>query len=128
MMNLTRQNRSTLAKLLALAGSTTHDAEAVTALRKADALVKSAGASWEDVMMVNPIRIFPQSRNTPPATAERAHVTIASDLLKRGRAYITTWERGFLLSILAYRDLKPKQLETLSLISRKVAIATANAA
>lgn len=127
-MNLTRKDRVMLAKLLALAGSTTHDGETVAALRKADALVKSAGATWEDVMMANPIRIFPQHRNPSPAPEERAHVTIASDLLRKGKAFITTWERGFLLSILAYRDLKPKQLETLSLISRKVAIAMANAA
>lgn len=125
-MNLTPKDRSTLAKLLALAGSTTHDGETVTAMRKAEALVKSKGASWADVMLAKPVRPAPQ----PSAYAheERAHVTIAQDCLRKGRAVITPWERGFLLSIMAYRDLKPKQLETLSLISRKVAVATASAA
>lgn len=125
-MNLTRQDRLRLAKLLALAGSTDQDGEAATAARKAAALVKAAGASWEDVMLANPIRIIPQPRN--PAPEEAAHVSIARALLQKGRSYINTWEKNFLLSILAYRSLKPKQLETLSLISRKVSIATANAA
>lgn len=127
MMNLTSKDRATLAKLLALAGSTTHDGETVTAMKKADALVKAKGASWADVMMAKPVHVMPQ----PPrshAPEERAHVTIARDLLQKGKSHINPWERGFLLGILAYRQLQPKQLETLALISRKVAAAMANAA
>lgn len=126
MMNLTSKDRATLAKLLALAGSTTHDGETITAMRKAEALVKSKGASWQDVMMARPVNIAPQySHRTTDAPA---HVSIAQECLRKGRAVITQWERGFLLSILTYRDLKPKQLETLALISKKVSIAMATAA
>lgn len=125
MMNLSARDRSMLAKLLALAGSTDHEGETISAMKKADALVKSKGASWEEVLLARPIYAVPQST---PAAPEHAHVTMAQDLLRRGRKILNTWERNFLTGILAYRDLRPRQLETLALISRKVAVAAASAA
>ena len=122
MMQITRKDRETVAKLLALAGSTAHDAETVSAVRKADALVKAAGGTWADVLLVRPVYIQPQlSRHRHPAEPE--HVILATDLLRRGRGIINTWERNFLTGLLGYRELRPRQLELLSLISRKVAVA-----
>jgi hypothetical protein len=122
MMNLSTRDRETVAKLLALAGSTEHEGETVSAVKKADELIKSRGASWQDVLLVRPIRAEPQPSSWR-RTADPEHVRIATDLLHRGRGIINDWERNFLLSILAYRELKPRQLETLSLISRKVSVA-----
>lgn len=126
-MNLSIRDRETVAKLLALAGSTTHDGETVSAVKKADELIRSRGATWQDVLLVKPVRVQPQPSPGPRMT-EPEHVRIASGLLQRGRKIITQWERGFLLSILGYRELKPRQLEILSLISRKVSVAGEQAA
>lgn len=127
MMNLSIRDRATLAKLLALAGSTTHDGETVTAMKKADELVKARGASWQDVLLVKPVRVMPQV-SPNPAPQEREHVSMARDLLHKGRRVITRWEREFLTGILTYRALTPSQLETLALISRKVSLSAASAA
>lgn len=127
MMNLSIRDRATLAKLLALAGSTTHDGETVTAMKKADELVKARGASWQDVLLVKPVRVMPQV-SPNPAPQEREHVLMARDLLHKGKGIISRWERDFLTGILTYRNLSSSQMETLALISRKVALSTAKAA
>lgn len=127
MMNLSSRDRATLAKLLALAGSTTHDGETVTAMKKADDLVKARGASWQDVLFVTPVRLAPQmSQHRPPE--EREHAFMARNLLHKGRGVLNRWERDFLTGILTYKTLTASQTETLALISRKVALAAASAA
>ncbi len=126
-MNLSSRDRETVAKLLALAGSTTHDGETIAAMKKADELIRTRGATWRDLLLVSP------SASQLPSTAwkrpaEPPHVGQITELLQRGKGIITAWERGFLLNILAYRDLKPRQMEILASIQRKVVAATASAA
>jgi hypothetical protein len=125
-LSITTRDRETVAKILALVGSD-HDGEAIAAARKADAYIKARGATWQDLLLEKPTRIVPQP--TPSRrTTQHEHVRLATDLLRRGRNIINPWERNFLLSILAYRELKPRQLETLSLISRKISLAKAHVA
>ena len=45
-------DRERLAKLLGMLGSE-HDGEVVTAARRADALVRTAGLTWHDVVAAN---------------------------------------------------------------------------
>lgn len=106
---ITSTDRTTISKLLGLIGST-HDAEALAAARKAHQLVKDKGASWPEVLGLDPI----------PTAPEPDHIDDARDLLKRGKGVLTRWEHSFLLGIMACRTLAPKQVESLEAIRAKV--------
>lgn len=110
-MNLSPADRSTVAKLLGLIGSQ-HDAEALAAARKAHQLVTQHGATWQTVFGIEP----------PPAEAD--HAVLARDLMARGKPALTIWERNFLIGIMAFKTLKPKQVEILDAIISKVDAAT----
>lgn len=116
---LTSTDRSTIAKLLGMVGSA-HDAEALTAARKANMLVKAKGATWVDLLTASPAPPPPAS----PAPPQPHHLTEARDLLKRGKKVLTRWEHDFLLGIMSFRVLRPAQAETLDGIRRKIAAAT----
>jgi hypothetical protein len=126
-MSFSSRDRETLAKLLALAGSTTHDGETIAAMKKADDLIRTRNTTWQDVLLVRPSasQLTPSTWKRP---GEPGHVAQVMELLQRGKGTINAWERGFLLNILAYRELKPRQEEILTSILRKVAAATASAA
>lgn len=125
-MSFTTRDRETLAKLLGLVGSD-HDGEALSAARKAHEMVRARGLTWQDVLLVRPA-----ASQAPPSGWQRPgeppHVAQATELLRRGRGILTKWEHQFLLSILSYRDLKPRQEESLALIRRKVTAASTAAA
>ena len=116
-MTITPADRSMLAKLLGLVGSH-HDGEALSAARKAHALVMQRNATWLDVLAAAPQQPSPAADCAPPQ--EAGHVTIARELLGKGRGIITAWEKSFLIGIMAYHSPKPKQLDMLELIRRKV--------
>lgn len=102
--------RALIAKLLGMVGSA-HDAEALTAARKAHELVTAAGTTWPDLLGVE---------DQPP---EAEHVAEARELLSRGKGIISDWERKFLVGIMAHRQLQPKQVATLNGIRAKVSAA-----
>lgn len=106
---ITSTDRSTISKLLGMIGSA-HDAEALSAARKAHQLVRDRGASWPEVLGLDPM----------PAVSEPDHLVEARDLLKRGKGVLTRWEHSFLLGIMSARTLAPKQVESLEAIRAKV--------
>lgn len=111
MNQLSTSERSTIAKLLGLIGSD-HDAEALSAARKAHELVKSRGITWPDLLGLDEL---------PP---EPDHVTEARRLLGRGKAICTPWEMRFLRGILAFTTLSDQQRRTLDGIAAKVSAAS----
>jgi len=115
-MILSSADRSTISKLLGLIGSH-HDAEALAAARKAHELLTAKGATWPEVLGLD------DTERLPP---EPYHLTLARDLLGKGKAIITRWERDFLVGIMGHKVLKQKQIETLDGIAAKVEAATIN--
>lgn len=110
-MPLPSSETTKLAKLLGLLGSA-HDGEVVNAARKAHELVRKHDATWHDVV---------GARNTDWDEAQRIpHHALVPELLK-ARDVLTTFERKFLLGILAFQSLSPKQEITLETIRAKVA-------
>lgn len=106
---ITSTDRTTISKLLGLIGSA-HDAEALAAARKAHQLVKDKGASWPEVLGLDPTPLAP----------EPDHLVEARDLLKRGKGLLTRWEHGFLLGIMSAHTLAPKQVVSLEAIRAKI--------
>ena len=106
---ITQTDRSIISKLLGMIGSA-HDAEALTAARKAAQLVKARGATWPDLLGLT----------ATPAAPAPDHLIEARDLLKRGRGHLTRWEHSFLLGIMSAAQLAPKQVESLAAIRAKV--------
>lgn len=109
-MNLSSADRSILAKVLGMLGSS-HDGEVVNAARKADELLKAKGTTWPEVLGLDDME--------QPAS-EPYHLTLARDLLGKGKGIITRWEHNFLLGIMGHKILKQKQIETLDGIAAKV--------
>ena len=109
-MSLHASDLQKLAKLLGMIGSA-HDGEALSAARKAHQLITSKGETWHNAFGVSEI-----------AAPSPVHCSIATDLL-RHKAYMTDFERRFLIGIMAYTKLSPKQVETLEIIRQKVAVA-----
>lgn len=103
-------DRNTIAKLLSMIGSA-HDGEALAAARKAHELVQAKGATWGEALGLG---------EAPPVSSEPEHVTIARDLLVRGKRSTTAWERKFLMGVLAFKSLSPHQRQTLDGIAAKV--------
>lgn len=108
-------DRVTISKLLGLVGSH-HDGEALAAARKAHQLVTTAGMTWSEILGV---------ADAQPEL-EISHVAIARDLLQRGRGIITQWERGFLIGVMGFKALKPKQIEMLDTLAAKIEAAGAD--
>lgn len=119
MRALTANDRSTLVKLLGMVGSA-HDGEVITAARKAHKLLAAKGFTWSELLALPSTTTPPVS----PAPPEPYHLAEARELLKRGKAVITRWEHDFLLGIMAFRQPRPAQLETLKGIRAKVNAAT----
>lgn len=107
MNQLSPSDRSMLAKLLGLVGSN-HDGEALSAARKAHALLKAKGATWGDALGLDGL---------PP---EPDHVALARELLGTGKAICTAWEKQFLRGVLSFKTLSTHQRQTLDGIRDKV--------
>jgi len=100
-----------LAKLLGMIGSN-HDGEALAAARKAYEMVERIGTTWPDLLQV-PV--------TVDTVAEQpAHRSEAQRLLHEGKGVITDFERNFLVGIMTFQTLYPKQVELLEGIKFKV--------
>ena len=108
-MNLA--NRTKLAKLLALTTSN-HDGEALSAARKANALVKRQGKTWQAIFNVD------DQDNRP------AHIIEAERLLRRGAAVISEYEKNFLTGVLGFSKLSPAQDDKFAEIANKIDVAT----
>ena len=117
MSNLSSADLSTLAKILGLIGSN-HDAEALAAARKAHALVRAKGTTWPTVLGIDADQ---------PTIPEPIHLTLARDLLGRGKGICTDWEMRFLRGVLAFKTLTHQQQQSLDGIRAKVDAAISNA-
>lgn len=109
-MNLSSADRSMLAKVLGMLGST-HDGEVVNAARKAHQLLQERGTTWPDLLLNAP---------SPLPIPESDHVVLARDLLGRGKGICTDWEMRFLRGVLAFKTLSAHQQQTLDGIREKV--------
>ena len=109
MSNLSSTDRSILAKVLGMLGSS-HDGEVINAARKAHELLTAKGTTWPAILGIDMEQPAP----------ELYHLTLARELLGKGKSIITRWERDFLLGIMGHKVLKQKQIETLDGIAAKV--------
>lgn len=110
MNQLTATDRSTIAKLLGLIGSN-HDAEALSAARKAHELLRAKGGTWIEALGLETL---------PP---EPGHIVLARDLLGKGRGICTAWEMRFLRGVLGFKSISDHQRQTLDGIHEKVFVA-----
>ena len=112
MSNLSSGDRSMLAKVLGMLGSS-HDGEVVNAARKAHEMLKAKGVTWPAVLGLDDMQ---QDQPAP----EPYHLTLARELLGKGKGIITRWEYNFLIGIMGHKVLKQKQIETLDGIAAKI--------
>lgn len=93
-------DKGRLIKLLNLTQSD-NDNEALSALRKANALLKKAGKAWEDFLVVGSIKTnYSQSQQSRPRhTRNRADNETMIVELKKVYHDLTTWEQNFLDSV-----------------------------
>ena len=102
MTTLDHATAERLAKLCGLLGSD-HAGERSTAAAKADALIRSRGLRWTDVIA-----------SAPTGTTERIRFALGHiDMLSR-------WEHGFLLGIRGKQTLSERQTRILDEIMEKL--------
>ena len=110
-----------LVKVLGMLGSV-HDGEIAAAGRRADAMVKGAGLSWDEVIVpAAPRSEQPQQQSRAPRRWRRT--TSPSDtaaLCLLWPEVLTDWETNFCRSIVGRRRISAKQTEVLDRIARKV--------
>lgn len=105
-----------LVKILGMLGSD-HDGEVAAAGRRADALLKGAGLTWDQLL--TPTR--PEPLHGPPRRWRRpASPSEAAALALMWPEILTTWEAEFCRSIVGRRRASPRQTEVLARITRKV--------
>ena len=107
-----------LVKVLGMLGSV-HDGEVAAAGRRADAMVKGTGLSWDEVItpaapaLVPPRR--PQRRwHRPTSPSDTAALCL------QWPEVLTDWETNFCRSIVGRRRISAKQTVVLERIARKV--------
>jgi hypothetical protein len=107
-----------LAKILGMLGSD-HDGEVAAAGRRANAIIKGAGLTWDQVLA--PVVSPSESPHRPPRRWRRP--TSASDsaaLCLQWPEVLTDWETDFCRSIVGKRRISAKQAAVLERIARKV--------
>ena len=107
-----------LVKVLGMLGSD-HDGEVAAAGRRADAMVKSAGLSWGDVIA----RAVPKPEPPQPPQRRWRRTTSPSDtaaLCLLWSEVLTDWETNFCRSIVGRRRISAKQTAVLERLARKV--------
>ncbi len=115
-------NRETLAKILGRMGSA-FDGEILTAAKTAARLVRAAGATWEDIIVMPTVTAAPQlARPEPPQPWDSAEdCKGAVDALLLWPQHLSPWERRFLVSLQQRnRRLTPKQYRCLEKIGTRV--------
>ena len=108
-MSLHNNDLQRLAKLLGMVGSSS-DGEALSAARKAQALIQDKGTTWFEALGI-----------TETVSPVLPHQQQARDLLKH-KTVLDSFERNFLVSILSYKSLSEKQANQLENIKLKVEI------
>jgi hypothetical protein len=93
-----------LTKVLGRLGSS-HDGEVITAARMANAIVRKAGASWDEIIALSVPLIAPPSAPTS--------VAAKLSLCRRHLASLSAWEKQFVLDLRRFSHLSPKQLAVL---------------
>lgn len=111
-MTLTAESVDRLVKLLGMTGST-HDAEALSAIRLANAFLKKQGRTWGEILPT------PLPADSSPA---QPHHIEAETLLATRRDILTDFEADFLRGILAFESLSPKQEAILRGIRNKAKV------
>ena len=97
-----------LTKLLGMTSST-YDNEALSAVRMANQLLKSAGLTWSDVIAHDPDPVHAEWREPDNWRAAVRQCMEMTDVL-------TTWDVNFLCGILYADELSPKQQRQLARI------------
>src|SRR3954462_2039623 len=106
-----------LAKVLGMLGSD-HDGEIAAAGRRAHAMVKGAGLTWNQVLA--PANSPPESPYRPPRRWRRpASASDAAALCLQWGEVLTDWETDFCRSLVGRYRLSPKQSEVLNRIAAK---------
>jgi hypothetical protein len=111
--------RPKLAKVLGMLGSD-FDGEIAAAGRRANAMIRSAGLTWDQV--IAPAAPRPEPPPHPPRRRWRRPVTpsdTAALCLMWGEV-LTDWETDFCRSLVGRRRVSPKQAEVLARIVGKV--------
>jgi hypothetical protein len=109
-----------LVKVLGRLGSD-YDGEVATAGRKAHALIKGAGLTWDEV--INPAALAkPKPEPSRPQRRWREPVSPSdcAALCLLWREVLTDWEVDFCRSLVGRQRLSPKQTAVLARIAAKV--------
>jgi hypothetical protein len=109
---------SKLVKVLGMLGSA-HDGEVAAAGRRADAMVKAAGLSWDDVIVPaaprpEPPQHSPRRWHRPTSPSDTAALCLLWPEV------LTDWETNFCRSIVGRRRISAKQTVVLERLARKV--------
>ena len=107
-----------LAKILGMLGSD-HDGEVAAAGRRANALLKGAGLTWDQVLAPTVPR--PEPPHQPPRRWRRGvSPTDTAALCLLWPEVLTDWETNFCRSIVGRRRISAKQTVVLERLARKV--------
>jgi hypothetical protein len=107
-----------LAKVLGMLGSD-HDGEIAAAGRRANAMVKGAGLTWDQVL--SPVNSAPESPRRPPRRWRRpASPSDSAALCLQWPEVLTEWETGFCRSLVGRHRVSPRQTEVLARVVGKV--------
>jgi hypothetical protein len=115
---LTPALASKLVKVLGMLGSD-HDGEVAAAGRRADAMVKGAGLTWDDVIV--PAAPKPEQRRRQPRRwREPGSPSDTAAMCLLYSEVLTDWETNFCRSIVGRRRISTKQAAVLDRLARKV--------
>src|SRR4051812_4497286 len=98
-----------LAKILGMLGSD-HDGEVAAAGRRANAIIKGAGLTWDQVLA--PVNSPPGSPRRPPRRWRRpVSASDSAALCLQWPEVLTDWETDFCRSIVGRHRTSPRQSE-----------------
>jgi hypothetical protein len=107
-----------LAKVLGMLGSD-HDGEIAAAGRRANAMVRGAGLTWDQLL--TPPDSAPESPHRPPRRWRKtASPSDSAALCLQWGEVLTDWETDFCRSLVGRHRVSPRQGEVLARVVRKV--------
>jgi hypothetical protein len=107
-----------LVKVLGMLGSD-HDGEVCAAGRRANALLKGAGLTWDQLL--NPPASEPQQTYRPPRRWRKpVSASDSAALCLQWPEVLTDWETDFCRSLVGRHRTSPRQSEVLNRITAKV--------
>lgn len=95
-----------------------YDGERLAALEAFGRLLDAGGASWSDLLA--PLNAAGEGEVAQAKGRDRSPQELAADLAREAGDALMEWERRFLDGCTTFRQLSPKQLDTLAEIRRKV--------